>query len=247
LLDLPANTSEFEKLSDYPLTSACAGVSDAAQMGGSEGVMPARANSLESAFIAGTLAAAALLGLNTTASSATECLENPHLRTAEPGHWYYRSDRTRHRRCWFFAPAEVTTDRPVSASPAATADDNSRQSWLSFFIPSFLQPPSPTPQQVEVPQQVEAPQTQPNAIPDRSGEAIQTISPKHARRIKEVRRERPQIAPPPKTTGAADRRDQPKQIAGDEKQSLPLNVADREALFQEFLKWQLDRNLYGRR
>jgi hypothetical protein len=107
-------------------------------------------------------------------------------------------------------------------------------------MPSFLKPPSPPPQQVE------APQTQPNTIPDRTGEAIQTISPKHARREKTVRRERPQVAPPPTTTGAADPRDQPKQSASDEKQASPLNTADREALFQEFLKWQVDRNLYGR-
>jgi hypothetical protein len=33
--------------------------------------------------------------------------------------------------------------------------------------------------------------------------------------------------------------------ASDEKQDSPVNEADREALFQEFLKWQLDRNLYG--
>jgi hypothetical protein len=102
--------------------------------------MPARANSTESAFIAGTLAAAALLGLNTTASSTTECLENPRLRSADPGHWYYRSDRTRHRRCWFFVPAEVTADTPISAPPAAAVGDDSRQSWLSF-ITEFLTAP----------------------------------------------------------------------------------------------------------
>jgi hypothetical protein len=198
--------------------------------------MPARANSA-SAFIAGIFAAVALLGLNTTASSTTECLENPHLKTADPGHWFYRSDRTRHRRCWFFVPAEVTADTPVSAPPAATVGDDSRQSWLSF-LPSFLQPASPAPQQIEVPQ------TQPNTIPDRSGEATQTISPKPARHNKMVRREWPRIAPPP--TGAADWRDQPKQSAGDKKLDSPLNDADREALFQDFLKWQLDRNLFGR-
>jgi hypothetical protein len=208
-------------------------------MGGSEVVMPERANPLESAFIAGTLVVAALLGLNPTASSATECLENPHLRTAEPGHWYYHSDRTRHRRCWFFVSAEETADEPVSAPPAATVGDDAQQSWLSFFIPSFLQPPSP-------PAQMEVPRTQPSSIPDESGEATQTISPKPARRNRTVRRERPQIAPPPTTTGAAERRDQPKQSASDEKEDSPLTEADREALFRDFVKWQLDRNLFGR-
>jgi hypothetical protein len=93
---------------------------------------------------------------------------------------------------------------------------------------------------------MEVPQTQQNTTPERWGEAIQTISPKPARRNKTVRRERLQIALPPTTTGAADRRDQPKQSAGDEKQDSPINETDRDALFQDFVKWQLDRNLFGR-
>jgi hypothetical protein len=183
------------------------GISDAGAMGGSEGAMPERANS-SSGFTAGTLAAAALLCLNTTASSATECQE----RTAEPGHWYYRWDWTLHRQCWFLVPAEVTTETPVSA---ATVGDDSRKS-------------------------------RPNTIPDRSGEATQSTSPEPARRNKMVRREPPQIAPPPATTGAADRRDQPKQYVRDEKQVSPFNETDRELLFQDFVKWELDRNLFGR-
>ena len=153
--------------------------------GGLDVVMPARANSLKSAFIAGTLAAVALLSFSTTASSATECPENPHLRTVQPGHWYHRSDRTRHRRCWFFVPAEV---RPAPDPHAATVAGDSRQSWLPFFTPGLLLPPPPPPQQME------ATQTQQDTTPDRSGEATQTISPKPARRNKTVRRERPPIA-----------------------------------------------------
>jgi hypothetical protein len=45
-------------------------------------------------------------------------------------------------------------------------------------------------------------------------------------------------------TGAAVRSDQPEQSS--EKQDLPLSEADGEALFQNFVKWQLDRNLFGR-
>lgn len=210
-------------------------------MPASEVVMPARASSLGPAFIAGALAAAAFLG-NATASSAAGCLENPHPNTAGRGHWYYRSDRTQHRRCWFFVPAEeVTADTPApSTPPAPTAGDDYQQSWLSFLMPGLLQPPSPPPQPME------APQAQPDPIPDRSNEATQAISPKPARRTKTARRERPQMAPPPTTTGAAERRDQPKQSAGDEKQPSPLNEADRESLYQDFLKWQMDRHLFGR-
>jgi hypothetical protein len=83
--------------------------------------MPERANSLASGVIAGTLAAAVLLCLNATASSAPECQE----RTAEPGHWYYRWDWPLHPECGLFGPAEVTTETPVSA---VTTGDDSRKS-----------------------------------------------------------------------------------------------------------------------
>ena len=202
--------------------------------------MPEGANSVVSGLFAGTLSAAALLGLSTTASSAAECLENPDLRTAKPGHWYYHSDRTQHRRCWFFVLVEVTADTPVSAPPAAIVGDYSIQSLLSYLTSSFSQPPSPPPQQMEVLQ------PKPNTIPDRSGEATQTISPKPARPNKTVVRERPQIAPSPTTTRAVVRRDQPEQSASNERPNLPLDEADRDALFQEFVKWQLDRKLFCR-
>jgi hypothetical protein len=93
---------------------------------------------------------------------------------------------------------------------------------------------------------MEVPQTQPNTIPDRSGEATQTSSPKPARRNRTARRERPEIALPPTTTGSANRRDQQEEGVSNEKQDSPLSAADREALFRDFLKWQLDRNLFGR-
>jgi hypothetical protein len=166
--------------------------------------MPARANSLASAVIAGTLAAAVLLCLNATASSAAECEQ----RTAGS----YRWDWPLHPECGLFSPGEVTTETPV---PAAIAGDDSRKS-------------------------------QTDTIPDRSGEVTQSTSPEPARRNKTVRRERPQTAPPLSTTGAADGRDQPKQSAGVEKQVSPSDEADRELLFQDFVKWQLDRDLFGR-
>jgi hypothetical protein len=182
--------------------------------------MPGRTNLRESAFVAVTLAVAALLGLNTTASSAPECLENPDLSAAEPGHWHYRTDRTRNRRCWFFVPADGTAETPVSAPPAAIGNGSQQ------------------------PQQSEALQTQPNAISDRSGEVPQTISSKPSRFNNRIQRAQPQIASPPATTGAADRRDLPEPSASNQKGDSPLN--DRKALFQDFVKWQLDKTLFGR-
>jgi hypothetical protein len=239
----------------------------AADMGGSEDVMPNRANSLAFAapvltapaasaftsraftiraftarvFVAGTLAAAASPCLN-TASSAGDCLEAPDSRVTQPGHWYYRSDRTLNRRCWYFEPAEapaaaapsVAAVPSVAAAPATASDD---QSLLSRFAASFSQGFSP-----QQPQQA--------TVPDSAGEAVQTVSPKPAKPARTVQRERSQIVPAPTTNGAATAEHQasPSQpvASKDERREPPLDVAEREALFQDFMKWQLERNVFGR-
>jgi hypothetical protein len=65
-----------------------------------------------------------------------------------------------------------------------------------------------------------------------------------------VRWERPRIEPPPATTGAAsaEQRDPPQRPAAErnEKRDPPANVAEREALFQDFVKWQMETELFGR-
>ncbi len=210
--------------------------------GGSEGVMPERANSLKSAFAAGTLAAVVILGLDKTASAAADCLENPDLRITQPGRWYYHSDRTQSRKCWYFQPAETAAPEATAPAPAPApaAREDSQQSLLSRFATELTQSFQSQPQQRE-PQQ--------NSIPDNSAEARQTISPKPAKPNATARRERSRVAPPPATTGAAsaEQRDQPQRPAVDsnEKSDSPPNVAEREALFQDFVKWQMERDVFG--
>jgi hypothetical protein len=200
-------------------------------------------------LLASALAAAVLAGLGATASTAAECLENPDYRVTGPGHWYYHMDRTLNRRCWYFGPAEGTASVPAPAAPAATATTAAapdEPSLLSRFAAALSQPLSPPQPQLQ--------QTQQNSIPDNAGEAAQTLSPKPAKSNRTVRRERPQPAPQPTTTGAAERHVQTaaaekseKNEKGEknEKRDPPLNVAEREALFQDFMKWQLQRNVFG--
>jgi hypothetical protein len=214
--------------------------------------MPERAISLASALrfrslLAATLAPVVLYGLH--ASAAAECLESPDLRVADPGHWFYHLDRTLNRRCWHFAPAEEAVTANPSAqvaapAPAAAAEDT-RPSFFSRFATGFSETFSP-------PQA----QPQPNAAQDSSGETPQAVSPKPPRHNKTAGQERPHDeerpheARPPTTTGAAaaEHHDQPPSsaAASDDKHDSPLNVADREALFQDFMKWQMERSMFGR-
>jgi hypothetical protein len=213
--------------------------------------MPERAISLASALrfrslLAATLAPVVLYGLH--ASAATECLENPDLRVADSGHWFYHFDRTLNRRCWHFAPTEeaatANPSAPVAAPAPAPAAEDTRPSFFSRFTSSLSETFSPPP-----PQPPAQPQPQPNAAQDSSGATPQAVSPKPPRHNKTAGQERPHEAPPPTTTGAAaaEHHDQPPSAAAsDDKHDSPLNVADREALFQDFMKWQMERSMFGR-
>jgi hypothetical protein len=207
--------------------------------------MPERAKSLASAFIAGTLALAALLGVYTTAYAAAECLESPDLHVTQPGRWSYHTDRSLNRRCWYFEPAEATANTQAAiqaASPVTAVNEDSQQ---SFFSRLFSSPP-------QQPSLFSYPPSQPqeSSNPDNARESAQAISPKPAKPARTVRREQLRTAPPPTTNGAAtaERRDQSRQPASEknEKRDPPSNVAEREALFQDFVKWQMERTMFGR-
>jgi hypothetical protein len=196
-------------------------------------------------LLAGALVAAALAGMGTTVSTAAECLENPDQRVTEPGHWRYHLDRTLNRRCWHFEP-EVAASAAAAGAPAATpaaADDAQQPSLLSRFAAGLSQTLSAPVQQPQLQQ------AQQSSIPDNTGETAQAVSPKKPARTV-VRRERPQPAPQPvpqpTTTGAAERHDQAAAADKNAKSDPTLNVAEREALFQDFVKWQLERNVFGR-
>jgi hypothetical protein len=222
--------------------------------------MPNRAKSFASALlggvlIGGVLVAAGPFGLRVPAFAAGECLESPNERTAQPGHWYYHFDRTLGRRCWFFQPSDgrsseaKPSDARSSEAPAAAApspNQDSQPSLLSRITAGFSPGLSSPPQQNLSPQA---------GVSDDAGEGARApAKPARASKVSkhEKERERPQAEPAPVTSGAAsagrhpDQSQQPASVAEkDEKTTAPVNVAEREALFQDFMKWQRDRTLFG--
>jgi hypothetical protein len=221
--------------------------------------MPNRAKSFASALLGGVLiggvfAASGPFSPSVTAFAAGECLESPNERTAQPGHWYYHFDRTLGRRCWFFQPSDgrsseaKPSDVRSSEAPAAAAPSMNQDSQLSLLsrITAGFSPGIPFPPQQNLPPQA--------GSSDDAGDATRT-SAKLARASRASKRdkERPQAEPAPVTSGAASASrhpDQPQQPASvaekEEKTTAPVNVADREALFQDFMKWQMERSMFGR-
>lgn len=101
--------------------------------------MPHHPNILSRALLVCALALAMQLGAQERASGASECLTRPHSRTESGGHWYYRVDRARHRKCWFVEPTPATAAHasapPEQYSPVTTAN----QSLFSWLTAGFQQ------------------------------------------------------------------------------------------------------------
>jgi hypothetical protein len=65
-------------------------------------------------LVLASLLAASIVDGTVRAAGADTCLEKPNLQATEGGHWYYRVDRPTHRKCWYQAGSGT---RVVSAAP----------------------------------------------------------------------------------------------------------------------------------
>src|ERR1700730_6255708 len=196
-----------------------------------------RPNPLVHAVYASLLAAAVMLGANWAASAAGACIEKPNHQIDQAGHWYYYTDREHHRRCWFFETSEVTTSPASSPDQAPSANADSQPSWFSRFAAGLAQTVSFEAQQ--------------NNARDDSSTVTKTTSPKHPKTNKIAKKGRSRIVRLTETTGVAhaESGDQSLPQSASERneiQSPQLTAADRNALYQEFLKWYVDRSILGR-
>jgi hypothetical protein len=221
--------------------------------------MPNRANLSVPAVFAGSLATAVMLSPNWAVSATGECFRKPNLEANRgAGHWYYYADRVNHRRCWFFEASGETVSPPSSPDPVVTENADPEPSWFSRFAAGVAEALHPQPQQT-MPLQYAPEQSGAldNSIPVTRTAATVTrtaASPKHPRhpRTNQItRREQPQTVSHPVTNGAASaqRYDQlpPQRIAEkNEKHAPELTAAKRQELFEDFLKWYTNRNIFGR-
>jgi len=224
------------KAPNYPLIFASEAVSRG-YCGGLEDKMPYRANPLVPAVFASLLGAAIVLSTIGATLAAGACIEKPNRQFDRAGHWYYHVDRVLHRRCWFLETSEVTMSPHSSPNPVLSSNVPSQPSWFSRLIAGWTQTFSAEPQQ--------------NTVLNDVSTVTRPTSPKRPKTHKIVRAEQPRIAPLSKTNGTAsiERRNQfPLQSIAEtnEIQTPQLTAAGREALFEEFLKWYVDRSIFGR-
>ena len=200
-----------------------------------------RPNPLVAVVYASSLAAAVVLGANWAASAAGGCIEKPNQQIDQAGHWYYHVDHERHRRCWFFETSEVTTSPASSPDQVLSANADSQPAWFSQLAAGLAQTFSFERQQ--------------NSAIDDSNTASNTItkasSPKHPKTNKMAAKKRSRIVRLTETTGVAraESGDQSLPQSASERNEIhspQLTAADRDALYQEFLKWYVDRSILGR-
>ncbi|MGB7035933.1 MAG: hypothetical protein WBD71_10430 [Xanthobacteraceae bacterium] len=81
-----------------------------------------------------------LLALSTLAvpntAFAADCLTAPNSSTPPNGHWYYRTDRTQQRKCWYLGKSENRSSPATGEAPLA---QQIRPASLTYSIESFKQ------------------------------------------------------------------------------------------------------------
>ena len=102
----------------------------------------------------------AFLGLATSCAvsvrtvHAASCIGKPDAPSPPGEHWYYRTDRTTGRQCWFLGPENVSNQRsatPVSVRPASDAPVQSKYAQQTVAAPpaetetNFPTPTNPPP------------------------------------------------------------------------------------------------------
>ncbi len=70
--------------------------------------------------------------LVSTASAADECLTKPKAETPQGQHWYYRSDRTTKRQCWYLRDKDDTSSQAAVAAPPEEAAPSDRKNEMSL-------------------------------------------------------------------------------------------------------------------
>jgi hypothetical protein len=183
------------------------------------------------ALCAGLLATVIMLESDFATLAADDCLAGPNRPPhRQGGHWYYRVDHAANRKCWYLvepAARGPAADAPEPQPASEAAPQLTFGSIFSAFAAGFPRAtagaqPDPTTGDARITQ---------TARPDdpRNDAIAPGRSPRIARRPDAVAA----LVPKPRRPAHA----RPPAEHADE-QAVPPAQAERDALFQEFLKWR---------
>jgi hypothetical protein len=183
-------------------------------------------------IIVGLLATAIMPSANTAARAAADCLADPNHAPAPGGHWYYHLDRVNDRKCWYLvepaspAPSQTPGQAPMAegSPPAPVAPP--QPTFGSFFSTLSTGFPGST---AATPAVAGSDTRATPTGPADDGTAT-------AGQPRMLRRPELQSVSTPKPHRPAHVQPRIEQAA--DRPADPLNQSDRDALFQEFLRWR---------
>lgn len=96
------------------------------------------------AFVCAILVPGLSISVSPNTARAADCLTAPNSSAPENSHWYYRTDRTQQRKCWYLRAAnqpsqqegmptrsEAVLAKPSQSAPAASPYSRQRSTKLS--------------------------------------------------------------------------------------------------------------------
>jgi hypothetical protein len=180
----------------------------------------------------GLFATGTMLSTNYSTLAADDCLAGPNRPPAQGGHWYYHLDRANNRKCWYLV-------EPAAQTPTAEAPQS--QPAPDPIPPA---PPAPPPTFGAFFSSLGFPGTgtQPNTTGDvrivqpAPANDLKSDAAPPARQPRMVRRPDSEAALAPKPHRPAAVR--PPAEHAEERSAAFLNQQERDALFQEFLRWR---------
>jgi len=186
--------------------------------------MPTRFIARVLAVAAGLFATATALGPGSSLA-AGDCFAQPNRQPAAGGHWYYRSDRINNRKCWYLVAPATTTPQPEAPEPPPTAE-TLQPTFPSFFSSLAAGFAETNPVRTQQGSSDAAQTARPDGLTN--DDAVRVKRPRQA-----LRRSNAALIVPHRQAPA-----RPRVELADERPVPPSSQAERDTLFQEFLRWK---------
>jgi hypothetical protein len=188
--------------------------------------MPKQVPSYVAAVAAGLCTAIAFS--TNWALAGGDCVVHPNRQSTQDGHWYYRVDRVSYRKCWYLV--EPRTSRPEAevTAPRRSPDSALQLTFSSFFSllsADFTGAKPAGAQQDSTNSDARAVKTRSDDL--KNGDGTRVKRARIARFMDSNTGATPKLNRQSPTRPQVGRTDQP-----------PLDQMDRNALFEEFLRWK---------
>jgi hypothetical protein len=167
--------------------------------------------------------------------AADDCVAEPNFQRTGTGHWYYRFDRAKHRKCWYLQQPDAKVPETAASdaqSPPKPETEPTPSSFISSLVLNFAGTTDPTTQQGLT----------------RSGSPIaQATHPGRSKNDDAPRKGQPPRMARHSNSDQASAPERQQSVSRSRSKHLdhrntPLDAATRDALFREFLLWQEKRD-----